>query len=198
MSEELPSEHQLDKSNSSHVPVGNSSIVKRGVDLARHLPGAVAHSLTSVRVHFAATAIEDLRRLAQQAYHVAAQCRQDGWGRAPFSPANAFELGAYPGLWIKPECSFRTYLDGARWIAFAAPRDSAFPEPQDCMTGVDEEGFPVPVPPGAMADVMDAIEGDGTPTSYMSASLLARDVNRANWGINDQSDCAADRTRPLS
>jgi hypothetical protein len=62
------------------------------------------------------------------------------------------------------------------------PIDAPFPEPDDCSRNAAHFLDP-PVPPGAPGDVMEAIDGDGTPLSYLSASIFAREIREfgARW-----------------
>jgi hypothetical protein len=76
-------------------------------------------------------------------------------------------------------------------VVWAVPVDVEFPDPGLCprLQGVF---LTPPKPPGALDDIMEAIEGDGTPWSYLCASLLARELGEfgalwhgSEWGTHD-------------
>jgi hypothetical protein len=55
------------------------------------------------------------------------------------------------------------------------PVDADFPDPADCPR-LEDAFLEPPKPPLALDNVMDAIDGDGSPWSYMCASILAREL----------------------
>ena len=94
-------------------------------------------------------------------------------------------LAAFDTLRIRPGFALRAYvyregLDG-HGVVYAMPIDEAQPLPEDCPS-LDVFLSP-PRPAAALDDVMQAIDGDGSPFSYMSASLLAREMGEfgASW-----------------
>ena len=60
-------------------------------------------------------------------------------------------------------------------FVWAIPVDAEFPDPEDCLRLKDVFLEP-PKPPAALDNFMDAIEGDGSPWSYMCASILMREL----------------------
>jgi hypothetical protein len=60
-------------------------------------------------------------------------------------------------------------------FVWAVPEGAPFPKPEACPR-LEGAFLQPPKPPGALDDLLDAIEGDGTPWSYMSASLFAREA----------------------
>jgi hypothetical protein len=66
---------------------------------------------------------------------------------------------------------------GGNGVAWAVPRGRRLPPVERC-TWVEGSGVvrSVPRPPGALEDYMEAVEGDGSPWSYVCASLLARQL----------------------
>ena len=85
---------------------------------------------------------------------------------------------------------FREGGNGNGFI-YAVPEGSRLPFPDDCPTDPDHFLGP-PVPPTALEDVMDAIEGDGSPVSYLCASLLNRELEEfgamwhgCSWGTHE-------------
>ncbi len=82
-------------------------------------------------------------------------------------------------LWIKEGYVLRAYLfredgksDGVVW---AMPADAYFPEPRYCKKLRSKLHWP-PRPFGALDDKREAIDGDGSPWSYLCASMLAREL----------------------
>ncbi|NHZ72225.1 MAG: hypothetical protein GWP17_03960, partial [Aquificales bacterium] len=80
-----------------------------------------------------------------------------------FSP-----LSLKPGLILRAY-QFFYFRDGETEI-WALPETAVFPPPDS-----DSEDEP-PKPPEALDNVMTAIRGDGSPWSYLSASILAREL----------------------
>jgi hypothetical protein len=125
--------------------------------------------------------INRLRRRAQAAVpHTPAP---DGWSISPVDPLQL--LAAFETLRIRPGFALRAYvyregLDG-NGVVYAMPIDEAQPLPEDCPS-LDVFLSP-PRPAAALDNVMQAIDGDGSPFSYMSASLLAREMGEfgASW-----------------
>jgi hypothetical protein len=100
----------------------------------------------------------------------------EGWSICPADPGAL--LAVFPALKLKPGVVLRAHQyragrDGNA-VVWALPAGAAFPDPAR-MRGAREAEDP-PWPPQAFDNVMDAIEGDGTPRSYLAASLFAREV----------------------
>ncbi|MEQ8174547.1 MAG: hypothetical protein ABRQ26_05685 [Syntrophomonadaceae bacterium] len=111
-----------------------------------------------------------------------------GWSKSTLDP-NCL-IAYFPELKSKPDYKLVSYqfMEGSNGNGFvwAVPDDAVFPEPDHCET-VDGISFlrflKVPKPPGALDNVMACIEGDGSPSSYLSASLFGREVKEfgAAW-----------------
>jgi hypothetical protein len=77
---------------------------------------------------------------------------------------------------MKPGFVLRAYQfregDNGNGFIWAMPDSAPFPHPEECprLKGVFLEP---PKPPQALDQLMDAIDGDGSPWSYLSASLFA-------------------------
>jgi hypothetical protein len=125
--------------------------------------------------------INRLRRRAQAA--VQHTSGPDGWSISPVDPMQllaAFDtLGMRSGLALRAYV-FREGLNG-NGVIYAMPIDEAQPLPEDCPS-LDEFLSP-PKPAAALDNVMQAIDGDRSPFSYMCASLLAREMGEfgASW-----------------
>jgi len=99
-----------------------------------------------------------------------------GWRKSTTDPARL--LAAFPSLRLKPGLALRAYIYresiGGNGVIWAMPESEPFPEPNGCPR--ERDGFlDPPRPPGA-AEVADAIEGDGSPGSYLEASLFLREA----------------------
>jgi len=121
--------------------------------------------------------LQALRKRAVAAWRsqITAETPQ-GWSisRVDFTPF----LAVFPHLQLKPGFILRGYLfrernDGTG-VVWAMPEKAPFPEPKKLLPrGVTDR---LPHPPKALDNVMEAIAGDGTPESYMDASLFAREI----------------------
>ena len=125
---------------------------------------------------FTAKKLTQLRRRASKA----AQLPEDvpsGWSKSAVDPMAV--LGIFKSLRIKEGYLLRAYQfrEGGNGNGFvwAVPVDGEFPDPEDCPR-LEGAFLEPPQPPDALGDFMDAIDGDGSPWSYMCASLLAREL----------------------
>lgn len=140
---------------------------------------------------FPAKRIAQLRRRAAKAAEVPDDC-PEGWSISTVDPMNV--LAVFKPLCIKHGFVLRAYQfraggngNGCVW---AMPVDADFPDPENCprLRGTFLEP---PRPPAALDHVMDAIDGDGSPWSYMCASILARELGEfgamwhgCSWGTH--------------
>ena len=99
------------------------------------------------------------------------------WSKSPVDPMQL--LRSFPALRIRDGMVLRAYLfrqgGNGNGLIWAMPEAAEFPEPADCETQ-EEKFLSPPRPPGALDDYMQAIEGDGSPWSYLCASLFAREA----------------------
>ncbi len=108
----------------------------------------------------------------------------DGWSKSHSDPMTL--LAAFPALRIKPGLVLRAYQFKAggngNGVVWAMPADSYFPDPDEC-SKLKNQFLEPPKPPEALCDLMDAIDGDGAPWSYLSASIFAREAAEfgAKW-----------------
>ena len=95
-------------------------------------------------------------------------------------------LKPFNALRLKPGYVLRAYVfregGNGNGIVWAMPVESVFPEPDQC-SHIEDRFLEPPKPAGAVNNYMDAVDGDGTPWSYLSASLLARELGEfgAAW-----------------
>lgn len=119
--------------------------------------------------------IDAWRRQVQHALRVGPR-RREAWAKCRKNIGRA--IAVFPNLRMKQGYVLRGYLFTAggngNGVVWALPADSPWPEPDACPKC--DDAFESPRPDGVLPDYMDAIDGDGTPISYMSASLLAREL----------------------
>jgi hypothetical protein len=132
---------------------------------------------------FPAKRIARVRRRASKA----AKLPEDvpsGWSKSTVDPMAV--LAVFKPLRTKEGYILRAYQfrEGGNGNGFvwALPVDADFPDPEDCprLQGAFLEP---PKPPDALDNVMDAIDGDGSPWSYMCASIFGREISEfgAMW-----------------
>jgi len=101
----------------------------------------------------------------------------DGWSRSTSDPMKL--LRVFKSLQMKPGFVLRAYQysEGGNGNGFiwAMPESAPFPYPEECSRLKDVFLQP-PKPPQALDQLMDAIDGDGSPWSYLSASLFDREA----------------------
>ena len=139
--------------------------------------GVSRETLVSAQV-----AVELLRRARE-----AGECRIEpvaGWSRINSGPEKI--LAVFRPLELKSGyflTGYRFEMGGnGNGFVYAVPEGTYVPDPDEC--SVDSSlSLEPPVPPGAMDDIMDAIEGDGTPLSFLCASFLERELSEfgAMW-----------------
>lgn len=143
-------------------------------------------------ISFSITQVNRLRRAAAKAREILPE--ENHWeGSAPLATACANDLlRVFETLWLKPGFGLHAYAyrggiggNGGIW---AVPADS-LPVASDGSTKL--EGEWLQRPPGAVS-LMQAIEGDGSPWSYLSASILSREAAEfgAWWHGCDWTDQA--------
>ena len=110
-----------------------------------------------------------------------------GWSISPVDPMKVVEV--FESLhvrhgWVLRAYQFRSGGDGNGFV-WALKEGDHFPEPTDKgnewgVSRISQPFASVPIsnpkPPGALVDFREVIEGDGTPLSYLCASVLAREL----------------------
>ncbi len=128
--------------------------------------------------HFPIRRVNRLRRAAIKAREIpdtdSGGSRDGNWSFA-HGQANDL-LGVFETLWLKPGFVLYAYIyrgsHGGNGWTWAVPADSVSVGSRD--GPALENGWAKP-PPGAVP-LMQAIEGDGSPWSYLSASILSREA----------------------
>ncbi|QAV16168.1 hypothetical protein EB820_19450 [Brevibacillus agri] len=107
-----------------------------------------------------------------------------GWFRTAANPESI--VRAFSHLRIKEGYKLRAYqyTDGANGngIVWALPVDTELPDPNECQR-LEEHFLSAPKPSFALADFMQAIDGDRTPLSYLQASIVFHELHEfgAMW-----------------
>ena len=131
-------------------------------------------------VSFSIRRVTRLRRAAERAravsLHDTGGNPPDGWS---VSVDRADDLlRVFDALWLKPGFALHAYRFRAggngNGIIWAVPADAPLIAPDDCARV--EDGWLQPPRPPAAVPLMQAIEGDGSPWSYLSASILSREA----------------------
>ena len=129
-----------------------------------------------MRTTFTASSIDQLREKAAKAA-MAPGGLPSGWIKSPVDPMNL--VSVFEPLRIKSGYVLRAYQfvagNNGNGFVWAMPVDAEFPDPEDCPR-VEGVFLEPPKPAAALDNVMDAIEGDGSPWSYMCASILMREL----------------------
>jgi hypothetical protein len=125
---------------------------------------------------FPAKKVEHLRKQAGKAAELP-EGVPSGWSKSLVDPMAL--LAVFEPLRLKDGYTLRAYQfrEGGNGNGFvwALPVDADFPDPEDCPRLANIFLEP-PKPPAALDDFMEAIDGDGTPWSYICASILAREM----------------------
>ena len=136
------------------------------------------------------TRVNRLRRAAERARALPAE--DPDWSLVSLSDdwfASAYDanelIGVFDTLRLKAGFTLHAYEyragDNGNGIIWAVPADAPLVAPGECSRLEDRFPHP-PRPPGAVP-LMQAIEGDGSPWSYLSASILRREAAEfgARW-----------------
>jgi len=151
------------------------------------LNGITTHSLDVIKA-----ALEHARSLSE-----VPEPANNGWSKCTVDPSRM--LTAFPPLSLQDGFQLRAYQyfenGNGNAVVYAMPEGAPFPDPENCPR-VQDEFLEPPVPPGAVDDVRSVIRGDGSPWSYMCASLFARELaefgamwHGSSWGTHHLLGC---------
>lgn len=140
---------------------------------------------------FPITRIRKLRKNAQRAAALP-EFIPSGWSKSAVAPGRLLEC--FSSIRLKPGFRLRAFQfrEGGNGNGFiwALPDGVPFPDPDECPR-LDGRFLDPPKPPGAV-EVLEAIEGDGSPWSYLSASIFAREAGEfgamwhgISWGVEE-------------
>jgi len=192
--------------NTGAIGLPKDMVERLRVDLSVWKPRPpVSCGEASTTTTFPGEKIAELRQRASNA----AQFPEDGpegWSVSAADPMAV--LAVFDSLRIKAGFILRAYQfrAGGNGNAFvwALPADALFPEPDDCPR-LEDQFLSPPKPPAALDDLMDVIEGDGTPWSYLCASLFCREIHEfgaawhgCDWSTHTILDCNPLSTRRAS
>ena len=146
---------------------------------------------------FELSAVADLRRRSAGATELSPPLTE-GWSRDAPDPERL--LAVFDALWLRDGYRLRAYQyvagGNGNAVVYALPADAPIREPDECGSGsvspVPGVVLATPRPPEALDDLMEAIEGDRSPWSYLCASLFAREAQElgALWHGRSWSDTA--------
>lgn len=125
---------------------------------------------------FTAKEVKLLRRNAAKASETPRD-GPNGWSKSTVDPMMV--LAVFKPLRLKDGYTLRAYQfrhgGNGNGVVWAMPVDADFPDPETCPR-LEDDFLEPPKPPAALDDVMDAVDGDGTPWSYLCSSILAREL----------------------
>ncbi len=135
-------------------------------------------------VSFAITRVNRLRRAAERARTVPFEdpglsllgSQSNGWFASAYDANNLMRV--FDALWLKAGFTLHAYEyragSNGNGIIWAVPADAPLVAPDQCPR-LEDSWLQPPRPPGAVP-LMQAIEGDDSPWSYLSASILRREA----------------------
>ena len=131
-------------------------------------------------VTFSISRVNRLRRAAHRARAPAdltdSRDEPDGWSISACDPNDL--LGVFKALRLKAGFALHAYEfrsgGNGNGVIWAVPADAPLLAPEDCPQ--PEDVFLGPPKPAGAIPLMQAIEGDGSPWSYLSASILGREA----------------------
>lgn len=128
--------------------------------------------------------VRSLRRAAQE-HLQRPESVPSGWSISNVDLDRVLEV--FPSLTLKRGYTFNAYLchngQGGHGVVYAVPSGTTLADPSDWPEEQidaafdDRLNYRPPPPAEALPDVMSAIEGDGSPSSYFEASLLRRELD---------------------
>ena len=102
--------------------------------------------------------------------------RGGGWFASAYDANDLMRV--FDTLWLKAGFALHAYVyregSNGNGIIWAVPADAPLIAPEECPR-LDDTWLQPPRPPGAVW-LIQAIEGDGSPWSYLSASILCREA----------------------
>ena len=164
--------------NQGIKPDSQLLIAQRGKRLRRSQDSDSSTPTTTNATTFPASKVKQVREQAQKAIDLG-QPTHKGWAKSGANPMKL--LPAFGPLRIKEGFVLRAYQfcegGNGNGIVWAMPVNAEFPEPGDCPK-VKVRFREAPKPPAALDDVMEVVQGDDSPWSYLAASLPQREARR--------------------
>jgi hypothetical protein len=110
--------------------------------------------------------------------NVPAPNKEGRWFVSTVDPSEA--LSKLPGLWIRSGIRLVTYLkqdnNGGVGYTVALPDRLSSTEQLESAIEKAEQANQLPQPMGTLENIMESIEGDGSLSSFLSASIFAREI----------------------
>ncbi len=135
-------------------------------------------SFSIARVNRLRQAAERARALPDEHSDPSPERRRPGGWFASAYDANDL-IGVFDTLWLKSGFTLHAYEfregGNGNGIIWAVPTDAPLLGLDECRSWIKRAFLHSPRPPGAVP-LMQAIEGDGSPWSYLSASILCREA----------------------
>jgi hypothetical protein len=104
--------------------------------------------------------------------------KEGRWFVSTVEPSEA--VSKLPGLWIRPGIRLVTYLkqdnNGGVGYTVALPELLSTTEQLEAAIEAAEQANQLPKPMGALENIMESIEGDGSLASFLGASIFAREI----------------------
>ena len=123
--------------------------------------------------YFSATYFRELSEMAEKIQENLPL--KDGWHVSPVSPMKIVDI--FPSVWIREGFVLHAYIfrkgGNGSGIVYAMPEDEEFPEPDECEPLNDFLRTPKP---DKALDFRSVLDGDGSLLSYLSASILTREL----------------------
>ena len=121
-----------------------------------------------------------------------------GWSKSQVEPMRV--LKRFSTLRLKKGFVLRAYQfrsgENGNAVVWAMPEESPFPSPE-CCPKLKDRFLKPPRPPSALDNLMEAIEGDDSHWSYLSASIFIREMSEfgalwhgAGWSTHEILDKA--------
>ena len=128
-------------------------------------------------VSFSIRRVNRLRRAAERARLIPdGAADASGWFASAYDATHLIRV--FDTLRLKAGFALQAYVyqagSNGNGLIWAVPADAPLVVPGDCPR-LDDTWLEPPRPPGAVR-LMQAIEGDGSPWSYLSASILCREA----------------------
>lgn len=146
--------------------------------------------MVKMQTKMSITKINRLRKKAEKICGSINDIFESGWTPIDFDPLNLLDL--FPSITLMEGVVLKAYIyrtgGNGNGRMYAFPIEYSLDPDIDL---VDKDLF-VEKPENALENLMDAIEGDGLPWSYFSASLFAREAaefgalwHGVNWGTHE-------------
>ena len=130
-----------------------------------------------MKTFFSLKKVNQLRDSAREARSIGKH-RISGWSKSPIDPKDLLDV--FDTIQIKSGFTLHGYIyrenENGNGVIWAVPDNSPYLEPENCIQ-LEDKFLSPPKPPCAVDDFMKVVEGDGSPWSYLSASIFMREAH---------------------